>query len=560
MNKIFRALSVVAALSLFVSCSSSKNVANNVDVSTASYNITTIDSYKPAAEEPGKTWHLTPAMDQNYTGTGVEQAYAEILSGRSPKQKVIVAIIDSGTDIEHEDLAGKIWVNEDEIPGNNKDDDNNGYVDDVHGWNFIGGPDGQNVDKDTYEVTRLYVEMRDEFEGKAPSDIPSDKMDEYQYFLDIKEAYQTRVNRNDQELQQISQIRMAIQFAKNTLGISSIDSISEDSLQVTGNEDQQTFQAKQIISSLKANGASEKDIEDLDEYNQQLNDLSEYGLNPDFDPRHIVGDDYDDLSDRYYGNNDVKGPGSDHGTHVAGIVGAIRNNNLGAQGVADHIELMIVRTVPDGDERDKDVANAIRYATENGAKVINMSFGKGYSPEKEYVDAAVKFADQNGVLLVSGAGNGSENVDEIDSFPSRFYEDGGQAANFLSVGATSWKTDSTLVAGFSNYGKKSVDIFAPGVDVYSTYPENNYEMNSGTSMAAPVVSGIAALMMSYYPELTTQQIREVILNTVTKMELNVYKPGGMNAVLFSELSSTGGIINAYHAIKTAEELSRQKTP
>lgn len=555
MRYFYRALYVTAILVFTVSCSHSKSVTGETDnlplVST-----TTISTFKPTVDEPNDTWHLTPATDEFYTGTGVERAYTEILSNRSPKQKVIVAIIDSGTDIEHEDLAGRIWVNEDEIPGNNKDDDNNGYVDDIHGWNFIGGPDGSHVDKDTYEVTRLYAEMREEFEGKEPSEIPSDKMDDYQYFLDIKEAYQTRVNQNSQELQQITQIRMAVQFAKNTLGINSIDNISQDSLQLTGNEDQQTFQAKQIISSLKMNGAKERDLEDLEKYNQQLNDLAEYGLNPDFDPRHIVGDDYNDLSDRFYGNNDVKGPRSEHGTHVAGIVGAIRNNNIGAQGIADHIELMIVRTVPDGDERDKDVANAIRYATENGARVINMSFGKGYSPEKEYVDAAIKFADKKGVLLVSGAGNGSENVDETDSYPTRFYMDGGQAKHFLSVGATSWKTDSTLVAGFSNYGKNTVDIFAPGVDVYSTYPENNYEMNSGTSMAAPVVSGIAALMMAYYPELTTTQVKDILLKTVSKVDLTVYKPGDMSPVSFSELSSTGGIINAYTAIQTAEELTR----
>lgn len=555
MRYFYRPLYVSAILIFTVSCSSSKSVTTKIE-NLASVNTLTINSYKPTVDEPNNTWHLTPATDEFYTGTGVEQAYSEILANKSPKQKIIIAIIDSGTDIEHEDLADKIWVNEDEIPGNNIDDDHNGYVDDIHGWNFIGGPNGRNVNKDTYEVTRLYAEMKEEFEGKDPSEIPSEKLADYRYFLDIKEAYQTRVNQNDQELQQITQIRMAVQFAKNALGISSIDDISQDSLQLTGNEDQQTFQAKQIISSLKMNGATEDDLQDLEEYIQHLNDLSEYGLNPEFDPRHIVGDNYDDLSDRYYGNNDVKGPKSDHGTHVAGIVGAIRNNNLGAQGIADHIELMIVRTVPDGDERDKDVANAIRYAAENGAKVINMSFGKGYSPEKEYVDQAIKFADAQGVLLVSGAGNGSENIDETDSYPTRFYEDGGQAVNFLSVGATSWKTDSTLVAGFSNYGKNTVDIFAPGVDVYSTYPDNNYEINSGTSMAAPVVSGIAALMMSYYPELTTTQIKDILLKTVSRMDLTVYKPGDMTPVSFAELSTTGGIINAYYAIKTAEELSR----
>jgi subtilisin family serine protease len=314
-------------------------------------------------------------------------------------------------------------------------------------------------------------------------------------------------------------------------------------------------QAKQIITYLLNNGATETELEELEDYYEHISGLAEYGLNPDFNPRAIVGDNYEDLENRIYGNNDVIGPSSDHGTHVAGIVGAIRNNDLGAQGIADHIELMILRTVPDGDERDKDVANSIRYAAENGARVINMSFGKGYSPQKEYVDAAMKFADSLGVLMVSGSGNGSDNIDSTNSYPTRFYKDGGKATNYLSVGASSWQSDSTLVASFSNYGKSNVDIFAPGVDVYSTYPENEYQMNSGTSMASPVVAGVAALIMSYYPELSTTEVKDIILETVTKVDQMVYKPGTMEAIHFSELSSTGGIINAYEALKLAGERS-----
>ncbi|MFD2532386.1 S8 family peptidase [Gracilimonas halophila] len=502
-----------------------------------------------------ETWHLNSTNAFPYYGTGVEKSYTELLSGLEPKEKVIVAIIDSGTDIEHEDLSDKIWVNDDEVPGNRKDDDGNGYIDDINGWNFIGGPDGSHVNKDTYELTRLYAKYSERFEGVKEDSVLSDEQEDYQYYLEIKEAFEQRVQQNRQELNQIGQTRQAIQFAKRALGIASIDSVDSDMLQVTSEDGQQMQQAKQIITYLLNNGASEAELKELEDYYEHISGLAEYGLNPDFNPRTIVRDNYDDLENRIYGNNDVIGPTGDHGTHVAGIVGAIRNNDLGAQGIADHIELMILRTVPDGDERDKDVANSIRYAAENGARVINMSFGKGYSPQKEYVDAAMKFADSLGVLMVSGSGNGSDNIDSTNSYPTRFYKDGGKATNYLSVGASSWQSDSTLVASFSNYGKSNVDIFAPGVDVYSTYPENEYQMNSGTSMASPVVAGVAALIMSYYPELSTSEVKDIILETVTKVNQMVYKPGTMEAIHFSELSSTGGIINAYEALKLAGERS-----
>ncbi|HET8866304.1 MAG TPA: S8 family peptidase [Gracilimonas sp.] len=552
-SKLFTLLFLVI---FTVSCAGTKTATEN---STAENDTAESETTEMAEVSATETWHLaSPNLDTDpFYSTGVEKAYAELLADKSPKQKVIVAIIDSGTDIDHEDLSDKIWVNEDEIPGNNIDDDGNGYVDDIHGWNFIGGPDGSHVNKDTYEVTRLYAELSDKFQGMEQDSVAEKDQEEYQYYLEIKDAFEKRFQQNEQEMMQVGQTQQAIQFAKQTLQVSSIDSVSMEQLEITGQETQQVQQAKQIMTYLKNSGATEADLNELEDYYEHVSGLAEFGLNPNFDPRNIVGDNYEDLDDRIYGNNDVTGPTSDHGTHVAGIVGAIRDNNLGAVGVADNIELMILRTVPDGDERDKDVANSIRYAAENGARVINMSFGKGYSPQKEYVDAAIRFADSLGVLLVSGSGNGSENVDSTASFPTRFYENGGQAVNYLSVGASSWQTDSTLVASFSNYGKSTVDIFAPGVDVYSTYPENEYQMNSGTSMASPVVAGIAALIMSYYPELPTTEIKEIILETVTKIDQVVYKPGTMEPIPFSALSTTGGIINAYEALKLAEERTNQ---
>jgi subtilisin family serine protease len=549
LNKLF----ILVFLSTFViSCTATKTSSDTDTNQTETENPQSSEVTEVMATQ---TWHLTQTNASPYYGAGVERSYADLLTGLEPKEKVVVAIIDSGTDIEHEDLSDKIWVNDDEIPGNRKDDDGNGYIDDIHGWNFIGGPDGSHVNKDTYEITRLYAKLSEKFEDVDEDSVSSDDMEDYQHYLEIKEAFERRVQQNRQELNQIGQTRQAIQFAKRALGIANIDSVDTNMLQVTPEDGQQMQQAKQIITYLLNNGATETELEELEDYYEHISGLAEYGLNPDFNPRAIVGDNYEDLENRIYGNNDVIGPSSDHGTHVAGIVGAIRNNDLGAQGIADHIELMILRTVPDGDERDKDVANSIRYAAENGARVINMSFGKGYSPQKEYVDAAMKFADSLGVLMVSGSGNGSDNIDSTNSYPTRFYKDGGKATNYLSVGASSWQSDSTLVASFSNYGKSNVDIFAPGVDVYSTYPENEYQMNSGTSMASPVVAGVAALIMSYYPELSTTEVKDIILETVTKVDQMVYKPGTMEAIHFSELSSTGGIINAYEALKLAGERS-----
>lgn len=306
------------------------------------------------------------------------KTYSEILNNKTPVKKVIVAIIDSGTDIEHEDLAGNIWVNEDEIPGNGIDDDENGYVDDVHGWNFIGGKDGNNVDKDTYELTRVYLKLRDKFKGKSSSDFSAQEKEEYQYYQTIKAEFEEKRAEAKTNFENLQNVKNAIDGAKNIFKVSSIDSVSNKELEPNYNDGAYRKQAKQIIKYFRDLDVTEEDINDA---YKQFDKMYNYAYNPDFDPRYIVGDDFEDLENRFYGNNDVEGPRSDHGSHVAGIVGAIRNNNLGMNGIADYVSLMIVRTVPDGDERDKDVANAIRYAVENGADIINMSFGKAYSLE-----------------------------------------------------------------------------------------------------------------------------------------------------------------------------------
>ena len=528
---------------IFIGCSTSKEVATKSPLEEQVSELPTV------LKTPSLRWHHFTADSAYNAGISSDKAYKEILSDKEPQKTVVVAIIDSGIDIEHEDLSANIWVNEDEIPGDGIDNDGNGYIDDIHGWNFIGGPDGDHVNEDTYEATRLYAKFSKVFSDGDTLNLNREQAEQFELFKEVRTKVKNERTKAIQNANQMVQIKQALNNAKSYLSISVIDSVKSEDIKSKSTDSPIVQQAKQIISFFVENGLNEEDLKNEHEYYITRRD---YHYNPDFNPRSIVGDDYKDLSNRYYGNNDVAGPRSEHGTHVGGIVGAIRNNSFGMDGVAENVKLMVLRTVPDGDERDKDVANAIRYAAENGADIINMSFGKSYSPQKKYVDEAIRFADKKGVLIVHGAGNGSDNLDVTDSFPTRYYEDGDSASNYITVGASSWQSDSMLVATFSNYGKK-VDIFAPGVSIYSTYPSDDYEANDGTSMAAPVVSGVAAVIMTYYPELTATEVKSILMESATRFpDRVVYKPGSNEGILFSELSSTGGIVNLYDALRLIE--------
>ncbi|MGH7618314.1 MAG: S8 family serine peptidase, partial [Gemmatimonadaceae bacterium] len=335
------------------------------------------------------------------------------------------------------------------------------------------------------------------------------------------------------------------------------DSLTPDRVRGIAGSAPQLQRARQIFLDLASQGASPSVIDDgLKSLEGQL----KYGLNPDYDSRTLVGDHYSDPTERHYGNADVMGQDAEHGTHVAGIIGAVRGNGIGVDGIAPAVKFMMIRVVPDGDERDKDIANAIRYATDNGAQIISMSFGKPYSPYKSTVDDAVKYADAHGVLMIHAAGNDGADLSKGKNFPTPAFLGGGHAINWIEVGASSWKGGVDLAGSFSNYGKHEVDVFAPGVDILSTEPGNNYGRLSGTSMAAPVVSGLAALLMSYYPNLSAGDIRRIIVSSVSRhADQMVNKPGeGSDKVPFGTLSVSGGIVNAYRAVKMAEEVSNGK--
>ncbi len=517
-------------------------------------------------------WFNLDAAQSEVQGVSTNKAYNTLLKGKK-SQTVIVAIIDSGVDAEHEDLADVMWRNPGEIPGNGIDDDKNGYVDDVHGWNFIGGKNG-NINQDNLEVARLVNKYRQKFKNVKPENLSKEDKVLYAKFQKMEKEVEEKQTSASSQLAQMESTKLIIMEALDGIGKAldgkEFNKENIDAIEAGG--DRSLMVGKNIILESFAQGAPFESIADVKtDFEEQIKDASKYfdtqanyHYNPDFNPRSIVGDNYANQTEKGYGNNDVKGPDAFHGTHVAGIVAAKRNNGLGMDGVADNVRIMSVRAVPDGDERDKDVANAIRYAVDNGASIINMSFGKGYSWNKKIVDDAVRYAAKHDVLLVHAAGNSAQNNDSSDNFPNDTYEKKKffgkkQAQNWIEVGALSWKGGEDAAATFSNYGKQNVDLFAPGVAIYSTTPDNNYKNAQGTSMASPVVAGVAAVLRSYFPNLSAKQVKGILMDSVVPLNQKVKTPGDpTKTVPFKSLSQSGGVVNVYTAVAKAQKVKPKK--
>jgi cell wall-associated protease len=522
---------------------------------------------------PDNWFNLDPT-ENNVNGVSTEKVYSDLLKGKQGRT-VVVAVIDGGVDYLHEDLKDIIWNNPREIPNNGIDDDKNGYIDDVHGWNFLGGKDGRNVNQETLEITRLYAKLKPKYDLMDASKVAKSDKADYDAYQAAKKEVETKLQEGQEALAEYQGMKTtysnALDAAEKALGGKAITKANVDALK-TGT-DQNLIIGKNILAKMISLGKDVSSftalrgelIEPIQEGIAYYETKVKYQYNPEFNPRaDIVKDNYNDSYEKGYGNNDIKGPDALHGTHVAGIIGAVRNNNLGMKGVADNVRIMGVRAVPDGDERDKDVANAIIYAVDNGATVINMSFGKSQSWDKDAVDRAVKYAQSKDVLLVHAAGNDAKNNDAGDNnFPNARFKKHGwfspkKAKNWIEVGALSWKKNEDAVADFSNYGQGNVDLFAPGVDIYSTLPESKYKNLSGTSMASPVCAGVAAVIRSYFPELTAEQVKECLEKSVIKQNFKVKKPGTEEKVPFSTLSRTGGVVNVYNAVKLAGEMKGKK--
>lgn len=519
------------------------------------------ESTVKAFPEKNVNWYNADLKGDKIAGVSVNKAYNLLLQGKKTRKTVVVAIIDSGVDIDHEDLKGRIWVNEKEIPANGIDDDGNGYVDDIHGWGFLGNDKGKNIETETYEYVRILRKYDPVFKSiQSEADVPTDQINDYKLYLKVKTKHETEfaeqtklsegIKKFEKVLNDVEQIVLT-HLGTSTYTVSDLKGISMAS--------QKVLYARDWLLDRYKQGFSHEELKNMKKRNEaQLKE----NLNISYNPRVLIGDDIESINDSVYGNNDVKGPRADHGTPVSGVIGAIRGNGTGIDGIAEDVRFMVLRAVPNGDEYDKDIALAIRYAVNNGANVINMSFGKEYSPQKKFVDDAIRYAEAHNVLLVHAAGNSAYNIDEIIHYPSRTCIDGNSVSNWLEVGANSLKANKKLCAGFSNYGKKNVALFAPGVDIVSLTEGNMYAMVSGTSFAGPVVSGVAALVWSYYPELTAVELRNILLNSCTNLnKKKVLIPGGKadaSKVPFSNLSSTGGIVNAYQALLMAEKIVSEK--
>ena len=521
------------------------------------------------SKAPDNWFNLDPTTDK-VNGTGGDEALKMLKNKSKKSQTVIVAVLDSGVEVDHEDLKDVMWTNPGEIAGNGKDDDNNGYIDDMHGWNFLAGPGG-NVNHETLELTREYARLKKKYDGKDAKMFSGAAAEEYKYWIKIKDDFEPQraeaISGMENATKQLKPIEDALNAVEKALDGKELTAENMAAINTENNNDLK--KSVEVMTKVMAQGlSSRKDLDDAKKeaaeffYNQV-----EYQLNPDYNARKMVGDDPNDLTNRFYGTNEYEGPDAFHGTHVAGIIAANRNNNIGIRGVADNVRIMTVRCVPDGDERDKDVANAIYYAVDNGASVINMSFGKGYSPQKWYVDQAMRYAAQHDVLLVHAAGNSAANNDTEGNFPNAQLEKPikkglfgkeKRISTWMEIGALNWKSGDKRVASFSNYGKKNVDLFSPGVQLQSTVLNGKYGPASGTSMASPAAAGVAALIRSYYPELSAVQVKHIMETSVVKQEGEVTKPGTTEKVKFSELCVSGGTVSATNAVTMAANTKAAK--
>lgn len=510
-------------------------------------------------------WFNLDYKTDGVMGISTEKTYKTLLKGKK-SIPVIVGVLDGGVDIHHEDLKDVVWINTKDSLSNGVDNDGNGYINDKYGWNFIGNADGKNVQFDNLELTRMLKTLDQKFANiTAASELNEVSRKAFDNYRKMTAEYKNKLEEAKMGQFSYDALKRNIDAVVREIGKKPEDITQEDIDNFKATSSTQRIALGYAKDEIQ-NGGFAKFFDDITEGAKYFNNQVDYHLNKAYNSRPIVGDDYEDASERYYGNADVKGPDALHGSHVAGIIGAKRNNNIGINGVADNVKILTVRLVPDGDERDKDVANAIRYATDNGAKVINMSFGKGYAYDKQTVDDAVKYAESKDVLMIHAAGNDSEDNDIEPNFPMKYYTDAkgdttGVANAWITVGATGLRLDNELLADFSNYGKKTVDVFAPGVHINSTIPDSKYKEEQGTSMAAPVVAGLAAMIRSYYPTLSAVETKRIIMESVEKPDQLVQVKVGEDAtktVRLSDISVTGGIVNAYNAIIKAEEYTNRK--
>lgn len=496
-------------------------------------------------------WHYLSPDESGFYGVSADQAHKFLDSLKRTPKKITVAVIDADLNVNHEDLQGQIWKNP--KPGAK------GYANDINGWNFLGNKAGKNLVKTGTESFREYKRLKPRYDKVKPEQLKTTaEKQEYAYYLEARKdakinsylsfgnytALITNAFRvTDSVMKDVKYNHEPI--VTDVLALKIQDSAINEQYGVVSRSmykySENTPWKEVYAAQLAENDTIQKRIKSLDDKAS---------------PRDLIGDS-PSLKDKYYGNPNLFEPESYHGTFVAGLIAAVRNNGIGIDGIADSVAIMGLRAVPDGDEYDKDIALAIRYAVDNGAKLINMSFGKYFSPNSKWVNDAINYAGKKGVLLFHAAGNEGKNVDSITVYPSGMLSTNKRADNLIRIGASTPTGDA---AAISNYGANHVDVFAPGTSIRSTGLNNGYQTANGTSLSAPIVTGVAALLWSYYPNLSAKQIKSILLETVTSRKGHLTDLPGKSKkqIAFENLCSTGGIVNAYQAVKMAEALSKSR--
>lgn len=508
------------------------------------------------------SWHYKDINKDSIYGTSFYK-WKQENNNSKPKNKIIVAVLDTQIDLLHEALNGKLWKNEKEIPNNHIDDDKNGYIDDVNGWNYIGYKNGNYYRYDNFEYTKIIGNKKKFIEnnsfGKDTSYLNKiyKKVEQKQkknedYYKNWKKSLDFRVNNWKKVEDTIKHFFPNDDYTINRLdSLYTIYKINDKTFKQRRNDNDEDLGAL-IFYKIVSLEVNHKTLSDLEEQNKQLDSIIKRNLNPILKSRTKLP-----LGNNILNNNTFQ---LDHSTLVAGTIGA-NDTNGKIEGFHPNIKIMPLCISLSGDEYDEDIAKAIYYAVDNGAKIINMSIGKEFSMNQKLVTEALKYAELKDVLVVHPSGNDGMNIDEDSYYPNDFdyYTQQDLVSNFINVGSISERKGEKVVSDFSNYGKNQVDIFAPGEDVLVAQPNNQYGKDSGTSIAGPMVSGTAALIRLYYPKLTAQEIKTCILESGTPVLHKVIKPGTKDEMVsFSELCKSGKILNTYNAMEMAKQMSKKK--
>ncbi len=542
---------------ILVACSTIQPIVQSSPIVTAAF-----AKKQALTDEEKKDWHFKDIYTDSVPGISLYKAHDFIKNKK--KEEIIVAVIDLEVNINHKDLKNRTWVNTNEIPNNGIDDDNNGYIDDIHGWNFLGTTEKDSVLYQHSESLRIVEKYRKAFEGKQLSIIDSNQIANFKLYRKAQSFYESKYKEAKENAAYFRGFKqrylklidtMYVLFKTKEFSIAQLDSLKEKStdsiiLNKIGSTRycvENGIDEKWVNKVIKLHSNRETKI-----YNSKHKDR-------------LTKDDPFNITDTNYGNNNVRGTRKmSHGTKVAGLIAATRNNDYGIDGINDQAKIMSVIVSANGNEYDKDIALGIRYAVDNGAKIINLSIGKEFSMNEEWITEAIKYAELKDVLLISSAGNESINLDNSDAFyyPSDMDKNKNEISNnFIVVGSSNYTKE--IVSNFSNYGQTTVDIFAPGEDM-KVITRKSYTIDSGTSLSCAVVSGIASLIRSYYPNLSARKVKEIILKSGLSVDADVYLPlpegqkRNPNKVPFSSLSKSGKIVNAYNALLMAEEVSMKK--